>query len=115
MERGFCVLEACWVIVKGWTHSWYKHHIINVMYVCIVKHNMIIDAEGPRVGDWSDDEGGTSADRATSPVSRDLPYGVNEKIREEVNMCNQHGLMRFGHIIVVEIVPLLIIYAVTFV
>ena len=64
--------------------------------VCIIMHNMIIDEEGPRVGDWSDDEAGISADRATSPVNRGLPYGVNQKLREEENMRNQqahHALM----------------------
>ncbi|XP_042012017.1 protein ALP1-like [Salvia splendens] len=60
VERGFGVLLARWAIVKGPTRSSYRYHIANVMYACIILHNMIIHDEGTRAGDWSDDE----ADRA---------------------------------------------------
>ena len=64
---GFRVLQVCWAIVKG-----------------------------PRVSDWSDDEAGPGTDRATLPVPRGLPYGVNERLQEGKNMRNQqahHALM----------------------
>ncbi|XP_047966026.1 protein ALP1-like [Salvia hispanica] len=38
VERGFGVLQTRWGIVKGPACSWYKHHIANVMYACIILH-----------------------------------------------------------------------------
>ena len=84
------MLQARWAMVKGLAHSWYRNHIANVMYGCIIMHNMIINDEGQRVSDWSDDEAGTSAGRATLLVIRGLPYGINEKMR---NQQAHHALM----------------------
>ncbi|XP_047965025.1 protein ALP1-like [Salvia hispanica] len=68
VERGFSVLQARWAIVKGSARSWYRHHIANVMYACIILHNMIIHDEGRTISDWFDDEAGPSAGHATPPV-----------------------------------------------
>ncbi|XP_042051694.1 uncharacterized protein LOC121797018 [Salvia splendens] len=68
VKRGFDVLQACWAIVKGPARSWYMYHIVNVMYACIILHNMIIHDEGPRASDWSDDEAESSAGHATPHV-----------------------------------------------
>ena len=64
VERGFGVLQARWGIVKGPTRSWYRHHIANVMYACIILHNMIIHDEGRAASQWSDDEAAPSAGHA---------------------------------------------------
>ncbi|XP_047965720.1 uncharacterized protein LOC125210193 [Salvia hispanica] len=48
-------------------------YIANVMYACIILHNMIIHDEGTRAGDWSDDEAESSVGHTTPPFIRGLP------------------------------------------
>ncbi|XP_042051326.1 uncharacterized protein LOC121796569 [Salvia splendens] len=103
VERGFGVLQARWAIVKGPTRSWYMHHIANVMYACIILHNMIIHDEGARAGDWSDDEAESSAGHATPTVIRDFPYGVNERLQARENMRNQQAHLQLMNDMVEEV------------
>ena len=49
VERAFIVLQSRWTIVKGPTRFWYKDVIADVMYACIILHNMIVEHEGGRV------------------------------------------------------------------
>ncbi|XP_047948836.1 uncharacterized protein LOC125194630 [Salvia hispanica] len=81
VERGFGVLQARWGIVKGPARSWYRHHIANVMYACIILHNMIIH----------DDEAAPSAGHAAPPVVRGLPYGLSERLQAQESMRNQQA------------------------
>ncbi|XP_042067194.1 uncharacterized protein LOC121810497 [Salvia splendens] len=103
VEQGFGVLQARWEIVKGPAGSWYRHHIANVMYACIILHNMIIDDEGQRVDDWSDDEVGPSAGHTTSLVIRGLPYGVNERLQAGENMRNRQAHLQLMNDMVEEV------------
>ncbi|XP_047978830.1 uncharacterized protein LOC125220726 [Salvia hispanica] len=89
VERGFGVLQARWGIVKGPARSWYMHHIANVMYACIILHNMIIHDEGRAASQWSDDEAAPSAGHAALPVVRGLPYGLSERLQAQDSMRNQ--------------------------
>ncbi|XP_047965891.1 uncharacterized protein LOC125210378 [Salvia hispanica] len=91
VERGFSVLQARWGIVKGPARSRYRHHIANVMYVCIILHNMIIHNEGRAASEWSDDEAGPSTGHAASPVVRGLSYGVTERLQAQESMRNQQA------------------------
>ncbi|XP_047979045.1 uncharacterized protein LOC125220962 [Salvia hispanica] len=77
-----CASSALCNNERGLARFWFKHYIVNVMYACIILHNIIINDEGPGVVDWSDDEAGPSTGRATPPVSRGLPYEVIERLRE---------------------------------
>ncbi|XP_042051736.1 uncharacterized protein LOC121797066 [Salvia splendens] len=103
VERGFGVLQARWAIVKGSARSRYKHHIANVMYVCIILHNMIIHDEGARAGDWSDDEAESRAGHATPPVIRGLPYGVSERLQARENMRNQQDYLQLMNDMIEEV------------
>ena len=47
VERAFGVLQSRWAAVKGPTHLWYADYIADVMYACIIMHNMIVENEGP--------------------------------------------------------------------
>ncbi|XP_042026426.1 uncharacterized protein LOC121773600 [Salvia splendens] len=89
--------------VKGSTHSWYKHHIANVMYACIILHNMIIHDEGQRASDWSDDEAGPSVGHATPLVVRGLPYGVSERLQAQESMSNQQAHLQLMNVMIEEV------------
>ncbi|XP_047966000.1 uncharacterized protein LOC125210495 [Salvia hispanica] len=68
-----------------------EHHIANVMYVCIILHNMIIHDEGRAASQWSDDEAAPSAGHAAPPVVRGLPYGLSERLQAQKSMRNQQA------------------------
>ena len=91
MLRGFGVLQARWGIVKGPARSRYRHHIANVMYACIILHNMIIHDEGRAASQWSDDEAAPSAGHAAPPVVRGLPYGISGRLQDQESMRNQQA------------------------
>ena len=43
VERAFRVLQSRWAIMKGPARFWYKEVIADVMYACIIMHNMIVE------------------------------------------------------------------------
>ncbi|XP_042404757.1 putative nuclease HARBI1 [Zingiber officinale] len=56
VERAFGVLQSRWAMIKGSGRFWYKDNLKDIMYTCIILHNMIIENEGDAVVNWSDDE-----------------------------------------------------------
>ncbi|XP_047942941.1 uncharacterized protein LOC125189745 [Salvia hispanica] len=88
VERAFGVLHSRWAIVKGPTRFWYKEVIADVMYACIIMHNMIVEQERGHVTDWVDDEAGSSSSTATSPVTRGLPMGFGAVLQRHASMRN---------------------------
>ncbi|XP_042472546.1 uncharacterized protein LOC122055244 [Zingiber officinale] len=57
VERVFGVLQSRWAMIRGPGRFWYKDNLQDIMYTCIILHNMIIENEGDAVVNWSDDEG----------------------------------------------------------
>ena len=55
VERAFGVLQSRWAIVRGPTRSWQLKNIKDIMYTCIILHNMIVENEGNAISNWSDD------------------------------------------------------------
>ncbi|XP_047938127.1 uncharacterized protein LOC125185608 [Salvia hispanica] len=89
VERAFGVLQSRWAIVKGPTRFWYKDVIADVMYACIIMHNMIVEQERGHVTNWVDDEPESSSSTATSPVTRGLPTGFGAVLERQASMRNQ--------------------------
>ena len=89
VERAFIVLQSRWTIVKGPTRFWYKDVIADVMYACIILHNMIVEQEAGHVTDWADDEGGSSSSTATPPVVRGLQMSFSEVLARQTSMRSQ--------------------------
>ncbi|XP_047975462.1 uncharacterized protein LOC125217928 [Salvia hispanica] len=61
----------------------------DVMYACIIMHNMIVEQEVGHVTDWVDDEAGPSSSTATPPVTRGLPMGFGEVLQRQTSMRSQ--------------------------
>ncbi|GJU62001.1 putative nuclease HARBI1 isoform X2 [Tanacetum coccineum] len=55
VERAFGVLQSRWAIVRGPARSWQIKNIKDIMYACIILHNMIVEDERNSISDWSDD------------------------------------------------------------
>ncbi|XP_042425772.1 uncharacterized protein LOC122013582 [Zingiber officinale] len=49
VERAFGVLQSRWAMIKGPGRFWYKDNLKDIMYTCIILHNMIIENEGDAV------------------------------------------------------------------
>ena len=47
-RRGTCIqsLPSRWSIVKGLAYLWHRPMIFNIMYACIIMHNIIVENEG---------------------------------------------------------------------
>ena len=65
VERAFGVLQSRWAIVRGPARSWYKKNIKDIMYTCIILHNMIVEDEGEAIIDWVGD-----VEEAIAPTTR---------------------------------------------
>ena len=56
VERAFGVLKKRWRILGIPCRLWDKDQIGNVMYTCIILHNMILEDEGKAVVTYYDDD-----------------------------------------------------------
>ncbi|XP_042410284.1 uncharacterized protein LOC121999705 [Zingiber officinale] len=56
VKRAFGVLQARWAIVRGPVRYWSRDILRDIMYTCIILHNMIIEDEGDAVSNWMGDE-----------------------------------------------------------
>ena len=85
VERAFGVLQGRFNIVKSPSRLWYVKNIADIMYTCIILHNMIIADEGPMAANFYDeDEAGSST--ARSPPRRGVHTTVNERIERRHTM-----------------------------
>ncbi|CAN1128210.1 hypothetical protein LINPERHAP2_LOCUS4486, partial [Linum perenne] len=46
VERAFGVLQARWAIVRGAARFWHRQKLKDIMYACVILHNMIVENEG---------------------------------------------------------------------
>ncbi|CAN1302976.1 Protein ALP1-like [Linum perenne] len=56
VERAFGVLQARWAIVHGAARFWHRQKLKDIMYACVILHNMIVENEGNAISTWSDDD-----------------------------------------------------------
>ncbi|XP_057787015.1 uncharacterized protein LOC131004359 [Salvia miltiorrhiza] len=67
IERAFGVLQARWAIVKGPSRLWSKEAMSDIMFTCIILHNMIIEDEGEQATQWEEDVDEASSSAASQP------------------------------------------------
>ncbi|XP_047943197.1 uncharacterized protein LOC125190040 [Salvia hispanica] len=103
VDRAFGVLQSRWAIVKGPARFRFKEVIADVMYACIIMHNMIVEEEVGHVTDWVDDEAGSSSSTATPPVTRGLPLGFGEVLQRHTSMRNQQDYTQLMNDMIEEV------------
>ncbi|XP_047949577.1 uncharacterized protein LOC125195473 [Salvia hispanica] len=89
VERAFGVLQSRWAMVKGPSRMWYIPNIDDIMYACIILHNMIVESEGDELTQWTneDDTGvGPSHVVASANVNMGVPHGEVERLRAFADM-----------------------------
>ncbi|KAI3746155.1 hypothetical protein L6452_08578 [Arctium lappa] len=57
VERAFGVLQSRWAIIRGAARFWMDTTMSDIIYACIIMHNMIVDNEGNAISHWSDEDG----------------------------------------------------------
>ena len=89
MEHAFGVLQSRWAAIKGPTRLWDVGCIANIMHVCIILHNMIVEDEGVQLTNWANDDtdaAGPSHGMATPNVRRGVPHDEAGRLQEHVDM-----------------------------
>ncbi|XP_057809742.1 uncharacterized protein LOC131024215 [Salvia miltiorrhiza] len=81
IERAFGVLQARWAIIKGPACLWSKAEFSDIMFTCIILHNMIVQDEGDHAIKWADE----SNDEASSSSAAARPLrGAPPEFRQYV-------------------------------
>ena len=52
VERAFGVLQSRWAIIRGAARVWQIKIMSDIIYTCIILHNMIIENEGISLTSW---------------------------------------------------------------
>ena len=79
--------------MKGPTRLWYEDCIADVMYACIIMHNMIVENKGPELTDWAaEDVVVPSHDMTTVSVRMEIPGGT-PKGSEHLLICANKKLI----------------------
>ncbi|KAL1546107.1 hypothetical protein AAHA92_22755 [Salvia divinorum] len=104
VERAVGVLQARWAVVKGPTRLFYPDCIADLMYACIIMHNMIVEDEGAGVANWVDeDAAGSSHGVASDPVEQGVPHGEAQRLRTFVTTRQEEAHLRLQHDMIEEI------------
>ena len=78
--------------------------IADVMYACIIMHNMIVEDEGPALTEWADDDGaGPSHGVATSSARMGIPQEGLDRVRAFADMRQQQAHIRLQNDIIEEL------------
>ncbi|XP_042067177.1 uncharacterized protein LOC121810479 [Salvia splendens] len=96
VEHAFGVLQARWGIVKGAACGWHRPLIADIMYACIIMHNMIDDDEGDYVTVWSDDASSstTSSFVVHDPLVQGVPLDMRNVMARSTEMCKKEAHTR---------------------
>ncbi|KAL1559881.1 protein ALP1-like [Salvia divinorum] len=85
VERAFGVLQARFNVVKAPARMWYVNNLADIMFACIIMHNMIIEDEGPNAADWFDEDNPGSS-TSSSPPRQGAPPSMRERIEMRTSM-----------------------------
>ncbi|XP_057791113.1 uncharacterized protein LOC131008238 [Salvia miltiorrhiza] len=87
IELAFGVLQARWAIIKGPACLWSKAELSDIMFTCIILHNMIVQDEGDHATEWANEgnDEASSSSTATRP-RRGAPPEFRQYVARQVSM-----------------------------
>jgi len=95
VERAFGVLQKRWAIIRHPTRLWEREELANIMYACIILHNMIIEDERG-IYDTPDDN--TYEQAQSSPNLTGLAhgpiYGFTDVLDKDMKIRDRSSHMR---------------------
>ncbi|XP_019182762.1 PREDICTED: uncharacterized protein LOC109177765 isoform X1 [Ipomoea nil] len=83
VERAFEVLQSRWGMIRGPGRLSYRENLKEIIYTCIILHNMIVEDEGDAIANWVDDMGG-----ALAPASQGSTQEFQEYLHRYSNLCD---------------------------
>ncbi|XP_042410271.1 uncharacterized protein LOC121999692 [Zingiber officinale] len=96
VERAFGVFQARWAIIRGPGRHWFMDKCKEIMYTCIILHNMIVEDEGHAISIWDREEQDTITANhgSTSEFAEDIRR--NSDLRDTqraifVGHCHNHN------------------------
>lgn len=91
VERAFGVLQARWAMIRGPGRFWYQSNLKDIMYTCIILHNMIIEDEGDTAFNWSEepDDNNTIPEIFQGPVGGFNEYSKRRAALHDKQMHQQ--------------------------
>ena len=93
VERAFGVMQARFAVVRNPSSLWDKNKIGNIMRVCIILHNMIVEDERDSYGNASVFEQGEDED-TTFVVRRPTNLGATMGRRADVRDTSDHHQLK---------------------
>ena len=92
VERAFGVLRQRWHVIHNPARKWSPKTLRNIMYACVILHNMILEDEGRAVYDF-DENDITSADIETNISEEQRAANVREIKNQETHYLLQGSLI----------------------
>ncbi|XP_047978689.1 uncharacterized protein LOC125220573 [Salvia hispanica] len=107
VERAFGVLQSRFALVKGPTRFFYQGDIADIMYACIIMHNMIIDDEHEGVLNVTNDTSVASSSHGISTESesarRGVPYNEHERFKAFMDIHQKEAHRALQHDMIEEL------------
>ncbi|XP_047977459.1 putative nuclease HARBI1 [Salvia hispanica] len=105
VERAFGVLQSRFALVKGPTRFFYQGDIADIMYACIIMHNMIIDDEHEGVLDVTNDPSVASSSHGVSTESarQGVPHNEHERFQAFMDIHQKEAHQALQHDIIEEL------------
>ncbi|XP_047942905.1 uncharacterized protein LOC125189697 [Salvia hispanica] len=102
VERAFGVLQSRFALVKGPTRFFYQGDVADIMYACIIMHNMIIDDEHEGVLNVTNDTSVASSSHGVSTESesarRGVPYNEHERFKAFMTYTRRRPIEHYNTI-----------------
>jgi uncharacterized protein YifE (UPF0438 family) len=95
VERAFGVLQKRWAIIRHPARLWEREELANIMYACVILHNMIIEDERG-IYDTPDDntyEQGQSSPNLTG-LAHGPVHGFTDVLDKDVQIRNRSAHIR---------------------
>ena len=71
---------------------WDPDYITDIMYACIIMHNMIVEQEGLELTNWTNDDAvGPSHGVATASVRMGIPHDYVGRLQAHADMRQQEA------------------------
>ncbi|XP_047948767.1 uncharacterized protein LOC125194553 [Salvia hispanica] len=100
VERAFGVLQSRFALVKGPTRFFYQGEIADIMYACIIMHNMIIEDEHEGVLDVTNDPSVASSSHGVSTESarQGVPHNEHERFQAFMDIHQKEAIKHYNTI-----------------
>ena len=75
------MVQSRWAIVRGPARFWHKAKLKDIVYTCIILHNMIVEDERDVIRNWDDDD-----EEPTIPVTQGLVENFHHYLQRNAKL-----------------------------